>query len=76
MYWLNYVNSQSGILAILWIGLISSLLAITFPNWRVTRILVFISLLEFIAFSNSFGKINHGQHLSILNTDLKQILFY
>ena len=66
VYWLNYVNVQFGILLILSLGLISSLLAITFPNWRITRILVFLSLLEFLAFQNSFGKIGHGGHLSIL----------
>lgn len=66
VYWLNYVNVQFGILCILYLGLCSSLLAITFPNWRITRVLVFLSLLEFTAFSNSFGKINHGEHISIL----------
>lgn len=66
VYWLKYVDSEAGILAILWLGLISALLGITFPNWRFTRILVFLSLLEFIAFKNSFGKIGHNEHLSIL----------
>lgn len=66
VYWLNYVNIEFGILCILYLGLCSSLLAITFPNWRITRILVFLSLLEFTAFNNSFGKINHAAHLSIL----------
>lgn len=66
VYWLNYVNIQFGILCILYLGLCSSLLAITFPNLRITRFLVFLSLLEFTAFNSSFGKINHDNHLSIL----------
>lgn len=66
VYWLNYIDTQTGILIILWLGLISSLLAITFPNLKITRILVCLSLLESVAFRMSFGTISHGSHLTIL----------
>lgn len=66
VYWLNYVNIYWGITAILWFHLIGGFLAVTCVRWRTARILVFLSLLEFLALKNSFGKIGHSDHLSLL----------
>ena len=66
IYWLKYVEVQSGIMVILYLHLIGGLLAIICPQWRIARILVFLTLLEFIAFDNSFGKIDHGGHIALL----------
>lgn len=68
VFWLRFVDLRSGILAILWLHLIGTLLAVTLSRYRWARILVLISLLEFLGFRYSFGSINHGDHLGVLIT--------
>lgn len=66
IFWLPYVNLQIGIAAILGFQLLSSIFGIISPHMRTVRIAVFLSLLEFIAFKNSFEKIFHQEHLVLL----------
>lgn len=51
-----------GVHIIFTFAILSSLLADIFPFKRVPRIFFFLGLLNFVALSNSFGKINHGWH--------------
>lgn len=64
--WLRYVDTRLGIALILWFHLLGGLLAVTLSGYRFARILVFCSVLEFLAFRYSFGSINHGDHLGLL----------
>ena len=66
VFWLRYVDTDVGISWILWLHLFGGLVAVTLARFRLVRILVFVSLLEFLALKYSFGPINHGDHLSIL----------
>ena len=66
VFWLRYVDLRSGIGAILWFHLLCALLAVTCSGYRLARILIFCSWLEFLAFRYSFGGINHGDHLGLL----------
>lgn len=66
VFWLNHIDTQTGITAILVFYLISGILALTAIRWRVARVAIFFASLEYLAFTNSFGKINHGSHLQIL----------
>ena len=63
--WLHFVNLYWGTTVIIWFNLIGGFLAITFSQYRFVRFIVFLSLLEFYGFKNSFGKISHGSHLVI-----------
>ncbi len=64
--WMNFVGVDIGTKIISVLYLLSSLLALITPSWRISRILVFVGLLEFRALANSFGKINHSGHITIL----------
>lgn len=66
VFWLQHVDTRSGIALVLWAHLLSLLVAIAFPGYRLVRILVFCGLLELLAFRFSFGSINHGDHLGLL----------
>ena len=66
VFWLEYVELRSGIALILWAHLLSLLAAVAFPGSRLVRVLVFVSLLELLAFRFSFGSVNHGDHLGLL----------
>ena len=65
VYWLEWFDLSWGITLILWFNIIGGFLAITLPKYRIVRILIFLSLLEFHGLKNSFGKIGHGSHLAI-----------
>ncbi|MEM6823325.1 MAG: hypothetical protein AAF558_15460, partial [Verrucomicrobiota bacterium] len=54
------------IYAILYANLIATLLVLIAPEFRSLRIFLFVAFLEYIAFRNSFGKINHWGHLMLL----------
>lgn len=66
VFWLHYVDLRSGIAAIVWFHLLCSLLGVALSGYRAVRVLVFVSMLEFLAFRYSFGGINHGDHLGLL----------
>ena len=66
VFWLRYVDLEVGISLILWFYLLGSALGLTLAKYRWARVVVFLSLLEFLAFRFSFGSINHGDHLGVL----------
>lgn len=66
VFWLHHVDLRSGIAAILWFHLVCGLLGVALSGYRAVRVLVFVSMLEFLAFRFSFGGINHGDHLGLL----------
>jgi hypothetical protein len=66
VFWLRFVDTRAGIAAILWLHLAGGLLAVTLTRYRWARILVFVSLLEHMALTFSFGAVNHGEHLGVL----------
>lgn len=66
VFWLRFVDTRTGIAAILWLHLLAGVLGVAAPRFRFVRILVFAALLEFLAFKYSFGSINHGDHLGLL----------
>ena len=66
VFWLRYVETRTGIALILWFHLLGGLAAVALSRYRLVRVLVFLSVLEFLAFRYSFGSINHGDHLGLL----------
>jgi hypothetical protein len=68
VFWLKWVpfTLEEGTYLILCFYSFTSLLGAFYHKNRAVRVLVFLGLLEFIAFKNSFGKINHGAHLQLL----------
>jgi hypothetical protein len=66
VFWLRYGDLHQGIAVILWLHLIGGVLAVTLSRYRLTRIVIFVSVLTFLAFKYSFGSINHGDHLGVL----------
>ena len=66
VFWLESVDLRAGILGILGLHLLAGILGILLPQYRLVRILVFLSLLEYFAFRFSFGSIGHGEHLGVL----------
>ena len=66
VWWLHAVPLRAGMLGILAGYLVAAFLGVVFANRRWARTLAFLGLLEFVALDNSFGKINHNQHLWVL----------
>ncbi len=66
VFWLRWVEPSFGISLILWLHLAGGLLGVTFSRYRIARFVVFLSVLEFLAFKFSFGSVNHGDHLGLL----------
>jgi hypothetical protein len=66
VFWLGYVDLETGISLILWFYLLGSVCGLALSRYRWARVVVFLSLLEFLAFKFSFGSINHGDHLGVL----------
>ena len=64
--WLAWVDLESGIGWILALHLIAAILGVSLGRFRAVRVIVFIALLEFVAFRFSFGAVNHGDHLGVL----------
>lgn len=54
------------IVALLALYFLSNVLGVFFIRHRWARVGVFLGLLEYVAFRNSFGKIGHGSHLVVL----------
>jgi hypothetical protein len=61
--WVQWVQLRAGIAVILAGYLAGAFAAAVWPERRWARTLAFAGLLEFAAFENSFGKINHHLHL-------------
>ncbi|HEV7671963.1 MAG TPA: hypothetical protein VGS22_25855 [Thermoanaerobaculia bacterium] len=66
VFWLRFVDAKTGIAAILWLHLLGGILGVTLARYRWARVVVFVSLLEFLAFKFSFGAVNHGDHMGVL----------
>lgn len=66
VFWLRFVDAKAGIAAILWLYLLGGVLAVTLTRYRWARIVIFVSLLEHMALTFSFGAVNHGDHLVVL----------
>jgi hypothetical protein len=64
--WLRVVPLRAGILGILIGYPATTFLGAVFPRQRWARLLAFLGLFEFVAMDNSFGKINHSNHLWVL----------
>ncbi len=66
VFWLRWVEPRAGIAAVLALYLVGGLVAVTLTRYRLARIVVFVTLLQFLAFRFSFGSINNGSHLGLL----------
>ncbi|MCH9646720.1 MAG: hypothetical protein K0U98_00700 [Deltaproteobacteria bacterium] len=66
VFWLRWVEPRIGISIILWLHLAAGVIGVAFSRYRIARAVVFLSLLEFLAFKFSFGSVNHGDHLGVL----------
>lgn len=66
VFWLRFVSPGVGIATILGLHLLGGILAVTLTRYRWARVLVFLSLLKFLALKFSFGAVNHGDHLGVL----------
>ena len=65
--WLRWSHrSTAGPHALMAFYLATSVLGAFTASWRVSRVLTFLGLLEYVAFVNSFGKIGHSLHLPLL----------
>jgi len=60
--WLEHVDLQLGIHAILIAFVVAALLAAVAPSWRLARLAYFVMLLQYLAVQNGFGKVNHANH--------------
>ena len=60
--WLEHVDLQRGIQAILIGYVVAALLAAMAPSWRLARLAYFVMLLQYLAVQNGFGKVNHASH--------------
>lgn len=66
VFWMKALPLDVGTYGILCFYSLTALLGVFAYRYRTARVLVFLGLLEFVAFRNSFGKINHGTHLQLL----------
>jgi hypothetical protein len=60
--WMSRIDLQTAIRLLLVGYLLATLWAAIAPEWRLARLASFLMLLQFVAFINGFGKINHGYH--------------
>jgi hypothetical protein len=60
--WVEWVGIPTGVHVIATFVLLSSLVAAVYPEKKIFRLLLFVAFVEFSAFNNSFGKINHNLH--------------
>jgi hypothetical protein len=68
--WLNLVDYSFGVNIIFTLFLVGTFSAAIFPKTRLARLLAFFALLEFVAFVNSFGKVNHYEYSWMLTSFL------
>ncbi|MEM6883780.1 MAG: hypothetical protein AAF571_02020 [Verrucomicrobiota bacterium] len=55
---------------ILYANLAAAILVLILPQFRALRIFCFLAFLQYVAFRNSFGKINHWGHLLLFTSFL------
>jgi hypothetical protein len=60
--WVELTSIPAAVHLIMTFSLTAALLAAVFPEKRIVRTILFISLLEFTAFYNSFDRIYHTSH--------------
>jgi hypothetical protein len=65
VFWIHLTGIKTGVLIILIGSAISALACLLFGNKRIFRIIWFIAIMNYVGFSNSFGKIDHGWHVVI-----------
>ena len=68
VFWMTHLNLRFGIGLVLGLYTVGALLAAALPQFRWTRALAFLGLLEYWAFNNSFGKVGHSLHDTLLVT--------
>ena len=68
VFWMTHLNLRFGIGLVLGLYTVGALLAAALPEFRWTRVLAFLGLLEYWAFNNSFGKVGHSLHDTLLVT--------
>jgi hypothetical protein len=61
-FWLDHVDLQFGVALILTLHVLATLWAMMLPQWRSARAASAVMLLEYMAFVNGFGKVNHDIH--------------
>ena len=57
-----WLHSGEGIVGVLCLHLFGAVAALAFPQNRWARLAAFLGVLEYVALSNSFGKIGHSMH--------------
>lgn len=60
--WIDSANPGRGISVILFAYGAASLAAVAFPQFRLVRLAYTVTLLEYMAVINGFGKVNHNLH--------------
>ena len=65
LFWVNESNYAIAVNCIIISAIFSSLLCLLFHQKRFLRVLVFLTLLLLVTLENSFGKVNHGNHVLI-----------
>jgi hypothetical protein len=63
--WVPLIGTPTGVNIIMSATLVAALLSLLFPERRAFRVFLFVSLLEYLAFKNSLGKIGHGSHVML-----------
>ena len=66
--WIRFFDMPIAVSVIFSTFLLGALLSAIFPHNRLARILAFLGLFVFVAFTNSFGKINHSFHVWLLTS--------
>lgn len=70
VFWISFFDFHTAFTIIILFYLFAALLAALFPQKRLFRILICIGLFEYIAYMNSFGKIDHPWHTWVLTSFL------
>ncbi len=71
VFWLGSgTPSDLHVNIILYLNLAAVLLVLMLPQFRALRIFCFLAFLQYVAFRNSFGKINHWGHLLLFTSFL------
>lgn len=64
--WLFWTDGPAGIRALSVFFTASGVLGVFFAGWRVARLAAFLGVLEYVALKNSYGKIGHSLHLTVI----------
>ena len=60
--WIDLIDIGTGIKIVLIAYLVDAVVVLLAPEWRIGRVAYTITLLEFMAIENGFGKVNHSMH--------------